>query len=58
MVKVARDSCDIHGGSTAVHAEEYAISDEDIMKGLSKESKNKLDFTRKLLLCALPRFNF
>lgn len=49
MVKVARDSCDIrqlYGG----RAEECTISDEDIMKGLSKESKNELDLTRKLLL--------
>ncbi|CAL1689538.1 unnamed protein product [Lasius platythorax] len=52
MVKVARNSYDIHRG----RAEECTISDEDIMKGLSKESKNELDLTRKLRLCALPRF--
>lgn len=46
MVKVSRDSCDIHRG----RAKECTISDEDIMKGLSKESKNELDLTRKLLL--------
>lgn len=46
MVKAAaRNSCDIRRRS---RAEEYTISDEDIMRGLSKESKNELYFTRKL----------
>lgn len=51
MVKAAaRNSYDIrwpqlfYGG----RAEEHTISDEDIMRGLSKESKNELYFTRKL----------